>query len=433
MESRAVALPTPLQSRIDAAAEAAFTSLTTWTPEERAAYCEDGAEHPLFAPVDAPSNAPLRSLEYDELDSPATLALESKEKGNAAFKAGAAFYPNAMRHYLEALKHAAYAAGERGGGGGGGGPNLLEAHLVSTVHANVAAIHMARGKFISAVDACHQALRAWPGNSKAAWRAAKAALALGRAEAAAALAEAGRAAAVSAAAAAGGDAAAEAAAGAPFAPLAAEAAALLARQRRLAEATARELAARSQGLAAVRAVCAARGLRVGPPLFNNMRRTLAAPFVAPGDVVHWPVVVLYPEAGHSDYVEDWCEEDTLGELIDTVLPPRAPPPPWDAARAYAAPAVDIFFKTHPCKPIPLEAAWAPGSAEREPEEDLANDLRWVQCPRDAPLLAPLYHPGYVVADLPVFYVVPRGGAFWKAMLKAAGGSFAQLPAPEGSA
>ena len=82
---------------------------------------------------------------------------------------------------------------------------------------------------------------------------------------------------------------------------------------------------------------------------------------------------------------------------------------------------------------PLEAAWAPASAEREPEEDLSNDLRWVQCPRDAPLLAPLYHPGYVVADLPVFYVVPRGGAFWKAMLKAAGGSFAQLPAPEGSA
>jgi hypothetical protein len=429
-------LPAPLQARIDAATEAAFTSLKTWTPEEKAAYCEDAVDHPLFAPVDERSSAPFRTLEYDEFDAPATLALESKEKGNASFRAGAAFYPNALLHYREALKHAEFADGEKGGGGSGGGgcgggggsgANLLEPNFVSIVHANIAAIHMARGKFISAVDSCHAALRAWPGNSKAAWRAAKSALTLGRAEAAAALAETGRAAAVAMVS--GGDATAEAAAVAPFLPLAAEAAALLARQARLAEATAKELAARSAGLDAVRAMCAARGLRLGPPLFNNMRRTLAAPFVAPGDVVHWPVVVLYPEVGHSDYVEAWCEEDTLGELVDTVLPPRAPPPPWDAGRAYAAPAVDIFFKTHPCKPIPVGAAWTPASAEREPEEDLANDLRWVLCPKDAPLLAPLYHPGYVVADLPVFYVVPRGCAFWKEMLRAAGGTFARLPAP----
>ena len=429
-----MALPALLQSRIDAAAEAAFDSLCTWTPEERAAYCEDGADHPLFAPVDETSSAPFRTLDYDELDSPAALALESKGKGNAAFKAGTAFYPNALLHYREALKHAAFADGERGcegGGGGSRGTNLLEPHLVSTVHANIAAIHMARGKFITAVDACHAALRAWPGNTKAAWRAAKAALALGRAEAAAALAEAGRAAAV-AATSGGSDAAAEAAAAALFAPLAADAAALLARQRRLAEATARELALRAAGLGAVRAVCASRGIRVGPPLFNNMRRTLATPFVAAGDVVHWPVVLLYPEVGHSDYVEAWCEEDTLGELIDTVLPPRAPPPSWDVARAYEATAVDIFFKTHPCKPVPLEEAWTPAAAEQEPEEDIAHDLRWVLCPRDAPLLAPMYHPGFVVADLPVFYVVPRGSTFWKAMLRAAGGTFSQLPAPEGT-
>ena len=168
---------------------------------------------------------------------------------------------------------------------------------------------------------------------------------------------------------------------------------------------------------------------MGPPLFNNMRRTLAAPRVAAGDVVHWPVVVLYPAAGHSDYVESWCEEDTLGELVDTVLPPHAPPPPWDGARAYAAPGVDIFFKSHPCKPLPMEAAWTPAAAAQEPEEDLAHDVRWVLCPREAPLLTPMYHPGYVVADLPVFYVVPRGSGWHREMLRAAGGAFARLPEP----
>jgi hypothetical protein len=66
-----------------------------------------------------------------------------------------------------------------------------------------------------------------------------------------------------------------------------------------------------------------------------------------------------------------------------LLLPLAPPPPWDAARAYTgtAPGVDIFFKSHPCKPLPIKAALTPAAAVQEPKEDLAHDdVRWVLCP-----------------------------------------------------
>ena len=443
-----MAAPPTLQSKIDETLDKVFSTMKKWTPEERTAYCEDGGDHPLFAPVssagDVASASALRAVEYDELDSPAVLAAEFKEKGNAAFKAGPAFYGNALLHYRDAVRHAGFAVATEGGAGseGGGGADgsgssnsahasaaIVDPHLISTCHANISAIHLARGKYISTLDACHEALRAWPGNAKACWRGAKAALALGRAEAAIALAAAGRASAIAAAP--PGEPAAAAAAAAPFVPLTSEAEALLARQGRAAAATALELAAREGGLQGVRAACLERGIRVGPPLFNGMKRTLANPFLGDGGTVHWPVVLLYPAVGHSDYVEAWCEEDSLGELLDQVLPPCAPHPQWDGARAYSSADCDIFFKSNPCKSLPVELAWTAAAAAEEPEDDLANDVRWVRCPREAPLLAPLVHPGYVVADLPVFYVVPRGSGFYRDMLRAAKGRFAELPTPGG--
>jgi hypothetical protein len=81
-------------------------NLKTWSDKEKSAYLDEQAEHPLFMPDPASTGGganpyvnALQNVVYDELDSPQSLAREAKERGNAAFKRGAALYGNAIRHF----------------------------------------------------------------------------------------------------------------------------------------------------------------------------------------------------------------------------------------------------------------------------------------------------------------------------------------------
>lgn len=426
-----------MQQKLDDRLEQVLDGLAhmgkTWTPEERSRYCDEQGDHPLFASPTAaptPATAAMAHVEYDELDSPLVLATECKEQGNVAFKAGSKFFGNAVRHYRDALRHAgvasasAAAAAAEGGGAEEVADNVVSTRalrqLVSTCHCNLAAVFLARQKYISVLEECTAALRAWPDNAKAAWRAVKAALALGKATLALELAEIGSLA------------AAQDGSEATFAPLIRDARELLAHQARMAAATAKDMAERAASLAALRQACTERGISVGPALFNGMRRTLAMPHLDAQQCLHFPIVVLYPAVGQSDYLEDFSEVDTLGELLRTVLPAegssRQQGVPWDARGEYTASNCDIFYKSNPCKALPMELAWTEGMVGEAPEESW-GDVRWVLCPPEAPLLLALVQPSYVVADLPVFYVVPRSSAFHAEMRRSAGGSFVALQVP----
>ena len=173
-------------------------------------------------------------------------------------------------------------------------------------------------------------------------------------------------------------------------------------QAKHAEAAATLARSRAECLTRVRSACAARGIAVGPPLFRDMRRTLAQPYVegpAPSSTpsptpseaarapagagaegegageLHWPVMILYPEYGTSDYLEDVGETASIADIVSHVLPPterrqqrsafssnNSDPPataraPWDVRGEYLAGNVDVFFRTHAAAPVPLASAW----------------------------------------------------------------------------
>ena len=106
-----------------------MSGLRTWTAAERARYCaEETDDSPLFlpAPAAAGGDAQLRNAAaqavfasaYDDFDTPEALARESKQKGNDAFAKGREWYPNAIRHYNEAIAHAEAALKPAAGGSG---------------------------------------------------------------------------------------------------------------------------------------------------------------------------------------------------------------------------------------------------------------------------------------------------------------------------
>jgi tetratricopeptide (TPR) repeat protein len=403
-----------------------------WTVEERSRYCDELVDTPLFQPRMSEAEAAVsgiaqavRNAEYDEIDTPFALANEAKGKGNEAFARGAEWFPNAIRHYNEAIGHATKA------GEAEVDPDHPQPHaarptakrrrearrLLSVCHANLAAIYLARGKYITAVDSSDRALRLWPDNSKAAFRAAKACLALGRAAACLDYCEAGS--------------LADADNAGAFDALVKEAREAVARQDRMAAQSAKEAAEREASLARVRAACTERGLRVGPPVFNSMKRTRAEPYVDAEGGLHWPVLLLYPETSQSDYLEDVPESATIADVLAHMMMP----PPWDAGGAHVPANIDVFFRTHVCKPIPMQQAWTSVAEEAGPEEAWRTS-RMVRVPHDCPLLAPLLQAEYVIADIPVFYIVARKTSqsqlspFYADLKAKAGGDFVTLRVPD---
>lgn len=114
----------------------------------------------------------MQAMAYDDDETPELLAQASKDKGNKAFRKGKAFHGNALRHYKEALDHCMGCRVQT---------EEME-KLQSTVRSNLAAILLAREKYGEVVFECKLALELWPGNVKAAFRGAKACVALGKFE-----------------------------------------------------------------------------------------------------------------------------------------------------------------------------------------------------------------------------------------------------------
>ena len=204
--------------------------------------------------------------------------------------------------------------------------------LESVVHSNLAAIFMVRGdgaareaadrhpshplpplqsrkKLGMALDECLEALSLNPDNARAVQRGAKCAVLLGRYSKALELANKGLA----------GDPESKA-----LQALAGRAQAGLDKVQRMVEAEAAKVQATKDRLAVAAEACAERGIRVGKPLFEDMRRTPDEPHITEDGCMHWPLVVLYPETGQSDYVQTWPEVDTLQSLLGAMLP-RANP------------------------------------------------------------------------------------------------------------
>lgn len=319
-----------------------FAGLKRWSEKERTEYCEGVGDHPLFldhSPSQKETDgssylSALQNLEYDEHDTPVSLATEAKEKGNASFAKGSVFYGHAIKHYNDCIDHAS--KGIKREADSKKDRDAAEV-LLSTAYANLAAIYLARRKFITALDCCEKSLQHQPRNVKALYRAAKACLEVGRADAAVAFCSSGIAAAKAAAAAAapaadaaaagagaggaGAAAAAEPKEVAGFRELAKAAAAAVARQAAVRRDVERSRRAQLAEITTARAAVRERGIAVGPPLYRRLAMHIAGPGISPlpkpdpeqPSCLMWPVLVLYPEHHTADFVTA-CAEVSFSAL-----------------------------------------------------------------------------------------------------------------------
>lgn len=285
----------------------------------------------------------LQALAYE--GTPLENATDFKESGNEAFRERR--WADAREHYGRGV---AVVAGEEKRRAEGRPPRDNDAKgddpaeaaaqraVLEALHVNRAACHLELRNYRSCWLDCNAALRLNSRNLKAWYRAAKALLAVGRADEA------------------DGACAAGLAVDPDNGPLRAVARDVAARKEAARNKAAEEERARLEDAgrgAALRAALAARGVRVRssgrPPDMGDAKLELVGDGSGAegggeggegGGTLTFPTVLLYPAHYESDFIKAFSERETLMQHFGYVFPL-----PWDREGEYSANGVECFMET----------------------------------------------------------------------------------------
>ncbi|KAL3869098.1 hypothetical protein ACJMK2_041823 [Sinanodonta woodiana] len=62
------------------------------------------------------------------------------------------------------------------------------------------------------------------------------------------------------------------------------------------------------------------------------------------NILHWPVLFLYPQYTETDYIEAFCEKHRFIDHLQDMFGPDVPPPPWDKEGFYTPDRLQIFYE-----------------------------------------------------------------------------------------
>lgn len=164
-----------------------------------------------------------------------------------------------------------------------------------------------------------------------------------------------------------------------------------------------------------------RNISVSRPVFDSHGEP--RPWIDNEGVLHWRVLILYPEVGQSDILQDVPEEATIGAVLDTLL---QQPPAWDSHHAYVRSAVELVYQRQLAEPLEHDALvhWLAGRGvtmedEASPKERaLAHSRNNIaHAPEDQALWQVFSSTATVVPGHPVFFALSKRSNFrdkvWK--------------------
>lgn len=175
-----------------------------------------------------------------------------------------------------------------------------------------------------------------------------------------------------------------------------------------------------------------RGLKIAKPMYQELTG-LRKPTLDKNNILHWAVLLLYPEVMSSDFIEEFCETDMFSAHLDMMFSEGCPPLPWDKENAYTRDAVELYYEA--CAGVCLSKrdilqylleGTAASHVEDFGDEESASVQSstkgsisqvdapgWVKINEKTTLYNVLKEPSCVVPGLPVFWVVSRNSSFYK--------------------
>uniref|UniRef100_A0A803M944 Cns1/TTC4 wheel domain-containing protein n=1 Tax=Chenopodium quinoa TaxID=63459 RepID=A0A803M944_CHEQI len=151
-----------------------------------------------------------------------------------------------------------------------------------------------------------------------------------------------------------------------------------------------------------------RGLKIGKAMFRELTG-LKKPDLDKSKILHWPVVLLYPE--HRNMFSEDC-----------------PPLPWDKENVYTRENIELYYEVGSSVCLSktrilhylLEGTPGAGAVSIDEEKDSSNygsptgkgPSRWVKVNKKRTLHDILKEPNLVIPGIPVFYIVSKSSAFY---------------------
>ncbi|XP_006650591.1 tetratricopeptide repeat protein 4 homolog [Oryza brachyantha] len=354
-----------------------------------------------------PGAGPLTESEKADLDAIAAIkesaAVEYKEKGNQFVRMGRKHYADAVDCYTKAIAQMEPLPP---------GP----APDASVLFANRAHVNLLLGNHRRALDDADRAIQLSSSNVKAYYRAAKAALALSLLPEAASFCRRGL----------------------EQDPANEELKKLLAQVDAQQSEQDRQRAKVAQAVSSAKDLVAAiekRGLTLGKAVFQELTG-VKKPKLDKQCVLHWPVLLLYPEVMSSDFIEDFPETDTFVPHLDVMFAESSPPLPWDDNHAYTRDAIELYYQAGTGAVLSRSEILKfilEGTVDSKSlpeglldEEDGENDVgksstvtssgegsvKWMKVKEGKTLQEVLQHKDFVVPAIPVFFVVSRKSKFY---------------------
>uniref|UniRef100_A0A0A9F7A1 Cns1/TTC4 wheel domain-containing protein n=1 Tax=Arundo donax TaxID=35708 RepID=A0A0A9F7A1_ARUDO len=286
----------------------------------------------------------------------------------------------------------------------------------SVLFANRAHVNLLLGNHRRTLDDAKQAVRLSPSNVKAYYRAAKAALALDLLPDAASFCQRGL----------------------EQDPANEELKKLLSQVDSKVSELDRQRAKVTQAITAAKDLAAAMeksGVKLGKAAYQELTG-VKKPKLDEQGVLHWPVLLLYPEVMSSDFIEDFPETDTFSPHLDVMFSESSPPLPWDENHAYTREAVELYFQAgfgtllskNEILQYLLEGSVDPKSLpeslldgeDGEKSNGKSSTItssegsgKWVKVKEGKTLQEVLQHEDYIIPAIPVFFVVSRKSIFYK--------------------
>jgi hypothetical protein len=154
-----------------------------------------------------------------------------------------------------------------------------------------------------------------------------------------------------------------------------------------------------------------RQIVMGDFLLSSMRQYLeSAPIYLHPQTkqIHWPVLFLYDEYHQSDFIKDFCEEDTFQQHLQVMFP-EDHFVEWDIEKKYVWKNIEIYFIANQVEPL-----W---SDSEETKSTPKKRKRKIRVKQTTTLKQVLQHKECVVPGFPVFYLVVAGTPFKEYFLK----------------
>lgn len=345
-----------------------------------------------------PNSEPKTETEMFDLDAINALkestAIELKEKGNEYVKMGKKHYPEAIDCYTRAINQQALSDAEQ-----------------SILYSNRSLTNLLLGNNRRALQDAEEAIKLSPTNIKALYRAAKASFSLGLLVAAKSYCEKGL----------------EQSSSNDDLKKLAKKIDIRKSELERHEAEVSKVVSDAKGLISA---FEDRKLKIGKATYRELTG-LKRPMLDKNNILHWPVVILYPEVMSSDFIQDFCEADTFSAHLDMMFSEDSQPLPWDEGNAYTRDALELYYEVGSIAPLSkkellrylLDGTSASNLENFEEEGDIDASLesttslgycdsKWMKVDERRSLHDILKEPNLVIPGNPVFFLVSRKSSFY---------------------